>query len=94
LLTDQGRQLYERTRIAFSLAEEAVSEVQHESVALAGLCRISLPPDLATAVLGLALIEFQTRHPAVKLDISLVSCGSTRVIGGGRLRSGRAGRDH
>lgn len=55
VLTDSGQQLYDRSRDAFLLAEEAVAGVQDEKVALSGAVRLSLPPDMATEVLAPAL---------------------------------------
>jgi DNA-binding transcriptional LysR family regulator len=71
VLTEQGQQLYERSRDAFMLAEEAVAEVQDERVALSGTVRLSLPPDMATAVLAPALIRFKTRYPDVMIEMTL-----------------------
>lgn len=71
VLTEQGQQLYDRSRDAFLLAEEAVAEVQDERVALSGTIRLSLPPDMATAVLAPALIRFKTRYPAVMIEMTL-----------------------
>lgn len=70
-LTEQGQQLFERSRAAFSLAEEAVAEVQDERAALSGNIRLSLPPDIATAVLAPVLIRFGARHPDVTIEITL-----------------------
>lgn len=71
VLTEQGQQLYERSRDAFMLAEEAIAEVQDERVALSGTVRLSLPPDMATAVLAPALIRFKTRYPDVMIEMTL-----------------------
>ena len=59
VLTEQGQQLFERGQTAFMLAEQAVAEVQDDRVALSGTVRLSLPPDIATAVLAPALIRLQ-----------------------------------
>lgn len=71
ILTEQGQQLYDRSRDAFMLAEEAVAEVQDERVALSGTVRLSLPPDMAAAVLAPALIGFKTRYPDVMIEMTL-----------------------
>lgn len=71
VLTEQGQQLFERSQTAFLLAEQAIAEVQDERVALSGTVRLSLPPDMATAVLGPALISFKTRYPEVTIEMTL-----------------------
>jgi len=71
VLTEQGQQLFERGKTAFMLAEQAVAEVQDDRVALSGAVRLSLPPDMATAVLAPALIGFKTRYPDVTIEITL-----------------------
>jgi DNA-binding transcriptional LysR family regulator len=71
VLTEHGQQLYDRSRDAFLLAEEAVAEVQDERVALSGTVRLSLPPDMATAVLAPALIRFKARYPDVMIEMTL-----------------------
>ncbi|RJG46070.1 LysR family transcriptional regulator [Mesorhizobium sp. DCY119] len=71
VLTEQGQQLFERGKTAFMLAEQAVAEVQDDRVALSGAVRLSLPPDMATAVLAPALIGFKTRYPEVTIEITL-----------------------
>lgn len=71
VLTEHGQQLYDRSRDAFMLAEEAVAEVQDERVALSGTVKLSLPPDMATEVLAPALIRFKASHPDVLIDMTL-----------------------
>lgn len=71
VLTDQGQQLFERGQAAFMLAEQAVAEVQDERVALSGTVRLSLPSDMATAVLAPVLIGFKTRYPDVTIEMAL-----------------------
>jgi DNA-binding transcriptional LysR family regulator len=71
VLTEQGQQLFERGKTAFMLAEQAVAEVQDDRVALSGAVRLSLPPDMATAVLAPALIGFKTKYPDVTIEITL-----------------------
>ena len=68
VLTEQGQQLFERGQIAFM---QAVAEVQDDRVALSGTVRLSLPPDIATAVLAPALIGFKTRYPDVTIEMTL-----------------------
>jgi DNA-binding transcriptional LysR family regulator len=76
VLTEQGQQLFERGQTAFMLAEQAVAEVQDDRVALSGTVRLSLPPDMATAVLAPVLIGFKTRYPDVTIEMSLRIAGS------------------
>ncbi|MCJ9723475.1 LysR family transcriptional regulator [Agrobacterium sp. SHOUNA12C] len=71
ILTEQGQQLFDRSQTAFMLAEQAVAEVQDERVALSGTVRLSLPPDMAIAVLAPALIGFKTRYPDVTIEMTL-----------------------
>lgn len=71
VLTEHGKQLFDKSHGAFALAEEAIAEVQDEQVALSGLVRISLPPDLASALLAPALIHFKEKHPEVVIDMML-----------------------
>jgi DNA-binding transcriptional LysR family regulator len=71
VLTEQGQQLFDRSQTAFMLAEQAVAEVQDERVALSGTVRLSLPPDMAAAVLAPALIGFKTRYPDVIIEMTL-----------------------
>jgi len=71
ILTERGQQLFERGQAAFLLAERAVAEIQDDRVALSGTVRLSLPPDMATAVLGPALIAFKTRYPDVTIEMTL-----------------------
>lgn len=71
VLTERGQQLYDRSRDAFLLAEDAIAGVRDEKVAFSGTVRLSLPPDMGTAVLGAALITFKTRYPDVVIDMTL-----------------------
>lgn len=71
VLTEHGQQLFDRSRDAFMLAEEAVAEVQDEKVALSGTVKMSLPPDMATEIFAPALISFKTRFPDVVIDMTL-----------------------
>ena len=71
VLTEQGRQLFDQSRAAIILAEQAVAEVQDDRVALSGTVRISLPPDIGVAALAPALIRFKSRHGAVVVDLTL-----------------------
>ena len=71
VLTEPGQQLFERSRAAFVQAEDAVAEVQDEQVALSGTIRLSLPPDIAVAVLAPILIRFKASHPAVTVELTL-----------------------
>lgn len=72
VLTEQGQQLFARSQAAFTLAEEAIAEVRGERAALSGTVRLSLPPDIATAVLAPALIRVKTQYPGVMIEMSLV----------------------
>jgi len=76
VLTDKGQQLFDRSRDALLIAEQAVSTIQDEKVALSGTVRLSLPPDLATEVLAPILIGFKQRYPDVVIDMTL---GDRRV---------------
>jgi len=71
VLTEQGQQLFDRSRNALTLAEQAISEVQDEQVALSGTIRLSLPPDIATAVLAPALVKFKALHPDIMIEMTL-----------------------
>jgi DNA-binding transcriptional LysR family regulator len=71
VLTEQGQELFDRSRAALMLAEQAVAEVQDDRAALSGTVRLSLPPDMATAVLAPALIGFKTRYPDVTIEMTL-----------------------
>jgi DNA-binding transcriptional LysR family regulator len=71
VLTDHGQQLFDGSREAFLIAEEAVSNVQDEKVALSGTVRLSLPPDMATEVLAPILIRFKERYPDVVIEMTL-----------------------
>lgn len=71
VLTEHGQQLYDRSREAFMVAEEAVAGVQDEKVALSGTVRLSLPPDIATEVLAPALVRFKSRYPDVIIEMTL-----------------------
>jgi DNA-binding transcriptional LysR family regulator len=71
VLTDRGQALFDRSLPAFLLAEEAVSESQSERATLSGSIKLSLPPDITTAVLAPALIRFKTNHPDVIIDMTL-----------------------
>lgn len=71
ILTEQGQQLFDRSRTAFALAEEAVAEVQDENVALSGRIRLSLPPDMANTALAPALIRIKKRYPKVIIEMTL-----------------------
>ncbi len=76
ILTEQGQQLFDRSRAAFALAGEAIAEVQGERAALSGTVRLSLPPDLATAVLAPALIRVKSQYPAIVIEMTL----SDRIV--------------
>lgn len=71
VLTEQGQQLFDRSRAAFSAAEDAIAEVQDERVALSGTVRLSLPPDIATTVLAPTLIRVKSRYPGVSIEMTL-----------------------
>lgn len=71
VLTEAGERLYQRARAALTLAEEGLAEVQGDKAALTGRLRLSLPPDLASAILAPALIRFQIAHPGVELELML-----------------------
>lgn len=71
VLTDHGQQLFDRSRDAFAIAEEAIATVQNEKVVFSGTVRLSLPPDIATEVLAPALIRFKLRYPEVVVDMTL-----------------------
>jgi len=88
VLTEQGQQLFDRGQAAFMLAEQAVAEVWDDRVALSGTVRLSLPPDIATAVLAPALIGFKTRYPDVTIAGSHLSKKDTiSSFGWDRLRT-------
>ncbi|MGZ2432601.1 LysR substrate-binding domain-containing protein [Rhizobium redzepovicii] len=76
VLTEDGQQLFDRSRDAFLLAEQAVATIQDDKAALSGTVRLSLPPDLATEVLAPLLIGFKERYPDVVIDMTL---GDRRV---------------
>ena len=74
------------------LAEEAVADVQDLRKALSGTVRLSLPPDMAVAVLAPALIQFKTRYPDVMVEmtladrnVSLIEEGFDLVVRMGRI---------
>ncbi len=56
--TEAGRALYDRAQAAFAAMEEAVAEASGDGHAHFGQLRLSLPPDLAAALLEPALIQF------------------------------------
>ena len=71
ILTEAGEDLFERAQRGLGIALDGVGAAQGEIETLSGLCRLSLPPDLASTVLSQPLIDFQAAHPEVRLDISL-----------------------
>jgi DNA-binding transcriptional LysR family regulator len=71
VLTEEGQRLFEQSRVALQIAEEAVSQVQDDKASLSGRVRVSLPPDISTALLAPALIRFKQRHPDVVIEMTL-----------------------
>lgn len=92
VLTPQGQELFDRSRDPLLRAEEAVADVQDLRKALSGIVRLSLPPDIAVAVLAPALIRFKTRYPDVMVEmtladrnVSLIEEGFDLVVRMGRI---------
>lgn len=71
ILTEEGQHLFEQSRTALQLAEQAVAQVQDDKASLSGRVRVSLPPDVATVLLAPALIRFKQRFPDVVIDMTL-----------------------
>jgi DNA-binding transcriptional LysR family regulator len=71
ILTEEGQRLFARSRAALAAAEEAIAEVCEEAGPLCGRLRLSLPPDIATAVLAPALIRFKHANPGVAIEMRL-----------------------
>lgn len=71
ILTEEGQRLFEQSRTALHMAEEAVAQVQDDKASFSGRLRISLPPDVATYVLAPALIRFKLAYPDVMVEMTL-----------------------
>ncbi|MFJ6328617.1 MULTISPECIES: LysR family transcriptional regulator [unclassified Rhizobium] len=69
--TDAGARFYEYAKRAIEAAEEAEASVASAETSLNGTFRIAAPHGLGETTLPRLLIEFQTLHPALAIDVTL-----------------------
>ncbi|MGR9159729.1 LysR family transcriptional regulator [Rhizobium leguminosarum] len=69
--TDAGERFYEHAKRVIEAAEEAEASVASAETSLAGTFRIAAPHGLGEVTLPRLLIEFQTRHPDLAIDLTL-----------------------
>ncbi|MGZ9719721.1 LysR family transcriptional regulator [Rhizobium miluonense] len=69
--TDAGARFYEYAKRAIEAAEEAEASVASAETSLTGTFRIAAPHGLGEMTLPRLLIEFQTLHPALAVDVTL-----------------------
>ena len=69
--TDAGARFYDHAKRAIEAAEEAEASVASTETSLTGTFRIAAPHGLGEMTLPRLLIEFQTRHPALAIDVTL-----------------------
>lgn len=69
--TDAGARFYEYAKLAIEAAEEAEASVASVETALTGTFRIAAPHGLGETTLPRLLVEFQTRHPSLAIDVTL-----------------------
>ena len=69
--TDAGARFYEYAKRAIEAAEEAEASVASAETELTGTFRIAAPHGLGEMTLPSLLIEFQRRHPALAIDVTL-----------------------
>lgn len=69
--TDAGARFYEHAKRTMEAAEEAEASVVSAEAALTGTFRIAAPHVLGETTLPSLLVEFQTRHPALAVDVTL-----------------------
>jgi DNA-binding transcriptional LysR family regulator len=69
--TDAGARFYDHAKRAIEAAEEAEASVASAETSLTGTFRIAAPHGLGEMTLPRLLIEFQTRHPALAIDVTL-----------------------
>ena len=69
VLTEAGRQYYERGVDILAALEETEARVRNDSHGLKGTIRLSVPLYFGQAVLSAPLLEFAKLHPEVHLKI-------------------------
>ncbi|ENN87550.1 transcriptional regulator, LysR family [Rhizobium freirei PRF 81] len=69
--TDAGARFYDYAKRAIEAAEEAEASVASAETSLTGTFRIAAPHGLGEMTLPKLLVEFQTRHPALAIDVTL-----------------------
>lgn len=69
--TDAGARFYDYAKRAIEAAEEAEASVAAAETSLTGTFRIAAPHGLGEMTLSKLLVEFQTRHPALAIDVTL-----------------------
>lgn len=70
VLSEAGRQLYERLRAPLTQIHEALGEAREGSEELSGNIRIGSLTEIGQFVLFPMLTAFQSRHPKVDLEVS------------------------
>jgi DNA-binding transcriptional LysR family regulator len=70
-LTDEGSLFYNRCRDLLASLEEAESELGQRTGTASGLLRINVPVTYGITHLSALWGEFLTRHPQVRLDVTL-----------------------
>lgn len=90
VLTPAGEELYRRARGLLAALEEARAAVHPTEGPIAGLLRVSAPP--AGPMFGPMLVDFQARHPGVRMEVTLTT-EHVDLIGAGYDVAIRAGME-
>lgn len=70
-LTDFGLQLLEHARQVASEVAAVAALSEHRQATPSGRLRVSMPNDLATALLANAMAAFSVQHPGIRLELDL-----------------------
>lgn len=71
-LSEDGRQLYQRTAAPVRLLQEELDLAAHAMAELRGLLRLTAPSSFGRVVLAPLIAEFMARHPQVEVEALLV----------------------
>lgn len=67
-MTEQGRQLYQRTAPMMDDMAQLEAELQQHQTSFSGVLRLSLPGEFGARLLGPVVAEFCAAHPAVEVE--------------------------
>ena len=94
-LTAAGRRFYEAVSGAVDALEEAVAQLEQQSLEPRGTVRLTAPSDLGRMVLSPMFVQFLERHPDISLELTytnrlvdLVQEGMDLAVRAGRVVKG------